>query len=332
MKMKILAVRVGRVGDTVMMTPALTALLQYYPDAEITLLLSPAGKALLKDFHPNIKHIWTWQRSGILRPIKDKKNILKNLASTHFDKIICFDTSPRIGSLFTGLDTDLQQFRWPKTLIHCARAYLEFVAEISDKPAIDTYNYLPVREDASKQLAAELSEHGITSDDKILMIHPTFSGYSPYGIRKREAKLRKLWSPENYGRLIDKIAGSTDQKIRTVIMLLPDEFPFGRKILDNSNSDILLLKSESTFERYKAMIQRANVILTPDSGPMHVASALGTKIVAFFSMKDPGDCGPYMAPDKFIILRSEDMPQPEKGINAIDVKTVYDAVMRLFAR
>ena len=38
MSEKILAVRVGRVGDTVMMTPALTALLQYYPDAEITLL------------------------------------------------------------------------------------------------------------------------------------------------------------------------------------------------------------------------------------------------------------------------------------------------------
>ncbi len=49
--MNILAVRVGRVGDTVMMTPALTALIKYYPDAEITLLVSPVGKLLLNDFH-----------------------------------------------------------------------------------------------------------------------------------------------------------------------------------------------------------------------------------------------------------------------------------------
>jgi len=70
--MKILAVRVGRVGDTVMMTPALTALLQYYPDTDITLLVSPTGKALLKDFHHNIKDIWTWNRSGLIKPIIDK--------------------------------------------------------------------------------------------------------------------------------------------------------------------------------------------------------------------------------------------------------------------
>jgi ADP-heptose:LPS heptosyltransferase len=77
------------------------------------------------------------------------------------------------------------------------------------------------------------------------------------------------------------------------------------------------------------MIQRADVLLTPDSGPMHMASALGTRIVAFFSMKDPGDCGPYMDPVKFIVLRSENFQHPEKGINAIDIDTVYEACARL---
>ena len=79
------------------------------------------------------------------------------------------------------------------------------------------------------------------------------------------------------------------------------------------------------------MIQRADVLLTPDSGPMHMASALGTKVVAFFSMKDPGDCGPYMEPSKFTILRSENTEHPEKGIAAIDVQTVYDACKKMLA-
>jgi heptosyltransferase I len=113
------------------------------------------------------------------------------------------------------------------------------------------------------------------------------------------------------------------------MVLLPDELSYGERIRKHSNDNIMLLRSESTFERYKAMIQRADVLLTPDSGPMHMASALGTKIVAFFSMKDPGDCGPYMDPKKFIILRSENTAQPEKGINAIDVDTVYDACKNL---
>ena len=190
------------------------------------------------------------------------------------------------------------------------------------------YNYLPVKPEAKKEVDAELEKHGITAEDTILMIHPTFSGYSPYGIRKRKAKLRKLWSPENYGALIKRVSAiETDNgsHVKPIMVLLPDELSFGEMIVKHSENKVLLLKSESTFERYKAMIKRADVLLTPDSGPMHMASALGTRIVAFFSMKDPGDCGPYMDPSKFIILRSEDTATPELGINAIAVDAVYNA-------
>lgn len=332
--MKILAVRVGRVGDTVMMTPALTALLHYYPDAEVTLLVSPVGKHLLKNFHPQIKDIWTWNRSGILRPIIDKNTILKRLNDSSFDKVICFDTSHRIADLFTNIKTDFQQYTGSTELKHCARAYLDFLAQISNRPVVDTYNFLPVNQDARNHVDEELRKHGITPDDKLLMIHPTFSGYSRFGIRKRQAKLRKLWSPINYGKLISRMTDSSNTdntRIKVLMVLLADELSYGEKIVKQSKNNILLLKSESTFERYKAMIQRADVLLTPDSGPMHMASALGTKIVAFFSMKDPGDCGPYMDPSKFIILRSEDTLHPEKGINAIDVDTVYSACNKLLS-
>jgi len=330
--MKILAVRVGRVGDTVMMTPALTALLKYYPEADITLLVSPVGKALLKDYHNNIKDIWTWNRSGLIKPVIDKNNILKKLAQTHFDKIICFDTSPRIGGLFDNIKTDFKQYKGSSELKHCAKAYLDFVAEACEKPVVNTYNYLPIKDEDRNSVNEELQKHGISKTDRLLMIHPTFSGYSRFGIRKRHAKLRKLWSPDNYGELVKKITHTQQDnatQVKAFMVLLPDEISYGEKIVQKSDNSILLLKSESTFERYKAMIARADVLLSPDSGPMHMASALGTKVVAFFSMKDPGDCGPYMAPEKFIILRSENTAQPEKGINAIDVDTVYDACTRL---
>lgn len=333
MSQKILAVRVGRVGDTVMMTPALTALLKYYPDAEITLLVSPVGRALLNDFHSNIKDVWTWNRSGLIRPVIDKNNILKKLKTIHFDKIFCFDTSPRIGALFDGVNSEFHQYKGSKVLKHCAKAYLDFLAEACDKPVFETYNYLPVNSDARTQVDDELRKHNISTDDLLLMIHPTFSGYSRFGIRKRMAKIRKLWSPDNYGQLVKKITEENinNKPVKAFMVLLPDEISYGKMITKHSNNNILLLKSESTFERYKAMIQRADVLLTPDSGPMHMASALGTKIVAFFSMKDPGDCGPYMDPAKFIILRSENFDHPERGIAAINVDSVYDACKKLLS-
>jgi ADP-heptose:LPS heptosyltransferase len=328
--MKILAVRVGRVGDTVMMTPALSEIIQYYPDAEITLLTSPVGKQLLSKFHPNITNILSWQRSGIIKPYIDKFNIKKLLQKTHFDKIFCFDTSPRIAGIFSEATGDFywNQHQATTEIKHCAKSYLDFVAGACDRTALPLYNTLPVDDEASKQADNELANIGINKDDILIMFHPTFSGFSKSSLRKKQARLRKLWPVSNYGELAKKLSRLSLEDGRTpktLMVLLPDEISYGEEIVASSGGIIKLLKSQSTFERYKAMLKRADLLITPDSGPMHVASALGTKIIAFFSMKDPGDCGPYMPADNFTILRTEDTATPDKGVAAIDVDTVFNA-------
>lgn len=332
--MKILVIRVGRVGDTVMLTPALSEIIQFYPDAEITLLTSPVGKHLLSSFHPNIKDIWSWQRSGLFQPFIDKSRIQKRLKQIHFDKIFCFDTSPRIAKVVSQTDSS---FYWSKDYItpeikHCAKFYLDFVAKACNKTALQLYNTLPVDTDASTLAETELTNIGIEKQDILVMFHPTFSGFTKSGFRKKQARLRKLWPVENYGELSKKLSNLTlkDGKTpKTLMVLLPDEMSYGEKIVASSNGTIKLLESQSTFERYKAMLQRADLLITPDSGPMHVASALGTKIIAFFSMKDPGDCGPYMPPDRFTILHTEDSDTPEKGVAAINVDTVFSASKKM---
>ena len=324
--MRILAVRVGRVGDTVMMTPALNAILQCYPQAEITILASPEGKLLLSDFHPNIKQIWTWDRHGVFKSWSDKRRILSDIHKSQFDKIYCFDTSPRIASLFDGSDAEFHWFNSAPEPAHTARYYLNLVASTCDASIEGLYNHLPVDSSYRDDVEKELAELDIQNDDLVVMMHPTFSGYSKLGLRKRKARIRKLWPAEYYGKLGQRLSQQqvNGKRIKPLIALLPAEMPLGRKIVALSDNTITLLQSQAAFGRYKALIDRADVMLTPDSGPMHIASALNTRIVAFFSMKDPGDCGPYMDPSRFTILRSDD---PVKGIATIDTDTVYEAVM-----
>ena len=324
--MHILAIRVGRVGDTVMMTPALNAILQCYPQAEITILASPEGKLLLKDFHPRIKEIWTWDRHGLIRAYTDKTKLLGKIQAGNFDKIFCFDTSSRIASLAENSPAEFFWFHSSNELKHSARHYLDLVASNCDIAVEDFYNYLPVDSEYRNQVDQELAAVGIQPDDIVVMMHPTFSGYSRLGLRKRKARIRKLWPAVNYGNLGNMLSQKTidGRRIKPLIALLPRELPLGKKIVGYSKGTITLLESNPTFGRYKALIDRADLILTPDSGPMHIASALGTRIVAFFSRKEPADCGPYMHTSLFTILRSDD---PKKGISTIDVNTVYDAVM-----
>jgi heptosyltransferase-2 len=329
--MHILAVRVGRVGDTVMMTPALSAILQCHPDAELTILASPEGKLLLNDFHPNIKQIWTWDRHGLVKSYADKRSLLKKIAASNFDKIYCFDTSKRIAGLFEHAHTEFHWFHSSDELKHSARHYLDLVASGCDIDAEQFYNFLPVDDGYRKQVDKELETQGIMPEDLVVMMHPTFSGYSRLGLRKRHARIRKLWPVGSYAELGKRLADETidGRAIKPLIALLPRELELGRKIVSNSDGKVTLLESYPTFGRYKALIARANLLLTPDSGPMHIASALGTPIVAFFSMKEPADCGPYMEPSLFTILRSDD---PVKGISTIDVDTVHDAVLSQLQR
>jgi heptosyltransferase-2 len=324
--MHILAVRVGRVGDTVMMTPALSAILQCYPQAQLTILASPEGKLLLNDFHPNIKQIWTWDRHGVVKSYADKRSLLKKIAASNFDKIYCFDTSQRIASLFDHSQAEFYWFHRSDEIKHSARYYLDLVASSCDIDVEQFYNFLPIDDDYRKQVDEELTRLGIMPEDLVVMMHPTFSGYSRLGLRKRHARIRKLWPVGSYAEIGKRLAGETidGRAVKPLIALLPRELELGRKIVSNSNGTVTLLESQPTFGRYKALIARANLLLTPDSGPMHIASALGTPIVAFFSMKEPEDCGPYMDPALFTILRSDD---PVKGISTIDVDTVYNAII-----
>lgn len=329
--MQILAVRVGRVGDTVMMTPALQAILQCHPDAELTILASPEGKSLLCDFSPAIKEIWTWDRHGPIQSFLNKRALQKKIAASSFDSIYCFDTSPRIAALFADSHCPFHWFHGSDTVKHTAKHYLDLVASVCDKPLADYYNHLPVDHEQSRLLDIELETVGITSQDIVVMMHPTFSGYTKLGLRKRTARIRKLWPAENYGALGKRLSDtetSDGRKIKPVIALLPKEISLGKEIVKHSDGAVTLLESQPTFGRYKALLKRADLLLTPDSGPMHIASALGTRIVAFFSMKDPGDCGPYMTTGNFTILRSDD---PVNGIANIDVDTVYHAIIQQLA-
>ena len=95
--MKILVIRIGRAGDMVMMTPALTALIDKYPAADITVLTSPDGRRVLKDFHPQIKNIWILDRKKLLpfiQRIAGKRAGLKPLRSTEDQSSVAFDDLP----------------------------------------------------------------------------------------------------------------------------------------------------------------------------------------------------------------------------------------------
>lgn len=328
--MRILVVRIGRAGDIVMTTAALNALFNCYPKADFTLLTSPDGNRLLKNYSPLIIDTWVWDRSSLTAGIQKNKLKVK-IDDAGFDKIFCFETSASIAKLFRDSDAELYQPVHTNKLQHSAQLYLNMVKRSCGDDIGSYYASLPVSDSALSEVNQELQNIGIDADDIVIAMHPTFSGFSRFPFIKSKARKNKLWPAQRFATLGTKLSRlrlGNDKHPHIIIDLLESESALGKTIVKMSSGKIKLLTEPANMERYKALLKRVDILVSPDTGPMHIAAAVNTRIVALFSGKSPADCGPFMPDYMFTTLQSEKMPEPSLGISAIPVDAVYQACLQ----
>ncbi len=106
---------------------------------------------------------------------------------------------------------------------------------------------------------------------------------------------------------------------------MPEEKELGMKIIEASQHNVKLLTPAPDFERYKATLARMDLLIVPNTGPMHIAAAVGTNIVSLFSIHNPKDCAPFTDQSKLTVLRAEDCQDPEQGLAAISADDVFQA-------
>ncbi len=321
--MRTLAVRIGRAGDIVMTTPALETLLEAFPEARMTMLTSKDGRRLLNGYHPRLDTIWVYNRSG-LGPYFAAKDLKRKISAAGFDSAYCFDSSRSIRALLRGVVRNLHTLPDPTTPVHCARHYLDLVEQTLGRPVSTRPVRLPVSAEAIAGVHDELARHGIGEKHYLIGIHPTYSGYSR--VFRNRQHIHKMWPAERFAELCRRLQDSNPARPTRIIMdLLPHERQIGERILRQAGNAVTMLTEAPNIERYKALLRRLNLFVTPDTGPMHIAAAMGTEMVTLFSGHDPRDCGPYMDPSKFTILQAEKFPGTRPGIANIEVDAVYQA-------
>lgn len=324
--MKILVVRIGRAGDMVMITPALTAITDKYPGAEITILTSPDGRRVLKDFHPQIKNIWILDRKKLL-PFIQRMKIKHAIQQMDFQHIFCFETKSSFTKLFQGSAAQqhiLQDIK--NSEINFADRCLKIVDSTFTKSQYSVF--LPVQDDARQRAQNVLKEADISDDTFLIGIHPSYSGLGKKFGRNKKSLPHRNWPVSRWGslcKLIDNYAKKNEQNIQIIMDLMPEEKELGLEIIEASQHTVELLTPKPDFERYKATLARMNLLIVPNTGPMHIGAAVGTNIVSLFSIHNPKDCAPFTDEDKLVVLRAEDYQQPELGLAAISAEDVFQA-------
>jgi heptosyltransferase I len=101
------------------------------------------------------------------------------------------------------------------------------------------------------------------------------------------------WRPERYAAAMDHAASKLGFRVALCGGPSAYERAFGDAIVEKAKNKPIDLIGKDTLKQYLALAQRARLVLTPDSGPMHMANAVGTPVLGLHAASNPARSGPY---------------------------------------
>lgn len=142
------------------------------------------------------------------------------------------------------------------------------------------------------------------------------------------------WHAEGYARVADYVQQRHDYRV--VLCGGPSalERDMGDRILAAAKQPVIDLIGKDTIKQLLALLARATVVLTPDSGPMHMANAVGTRVIGLHAASNPHRSGPY-SDRQFCVDRYDDAARTFLGKPAEDLswgkKIEFPGVMDLIS-
>ena len=317
-----------------MITPAVDALLAAFPEAEFHLLTTGDGRRIMAGYHKRITRSFIYSRR-FPRTLVLQRSLLKQFRAEGYARVYIFETKPHYRHWLRGVAPQIFAQSGTSADGHYCNRCLDLVADSLDVPPVRGWVSLPVEEQGRLNARTLLEENGVDPAARLVGLHPTFSGTGLPLFRDRHGNRHRMWPGESFAQLasiLTEMAQEAGMKLALVIDALPTEKKFAQPIVDQCGGAITLLAAAPDFQRYKGLLSLLDVLVTPNTGPMHIAAALDTPLVALFSNWSPDDCGPFMDPQRYQVLQAENTGHPERGLAAIEPRVVAEVVMDLLQR
>lgn len=305
---RILAIRQDNLGDVLVTTPAIHAIRESLPQVWITLLASQVG-AQAGRLNPDVDDVVVYQAPWMdpwaqlpLDPARELR-VVEELRAGDYDAAVIFSSfrqSPlpaaylcylagiplRLAASIDGPGSLLTtRHRHPERMMHEVERGLDLVGAVGLHTSDDRL-VLRVPEGARSQVEDLASGRG-----PLVIVHPGCSMPA------------RTYPWEMYAQVIDGLIH--ELAARVVITGVNGERRLADAIWSRLNActraQTRVTAGELEFSAFCALIERADLVVTNNTGPMHVAAALGTPVVALFALTNPPEqWGPWRAPHRLL--------------------------------
>ncbi len=282
-------VRLSAIGDVTHMVPVVRTIQKHWPDTELTWIIGKSEARLVHDI-PDIEFI----KFDKANAISSYRSVFRKTRRRKFDVLLCAQVSLRanfISSMIPaemklGYDKErskdlhsffIRQHIKPVSRQHVLDSFFSFIEHVGLPYREMNWNYsIP---DEARQFARRY----LAEDRFKLIISPC----STHPLRN--------WSAERYAAVADFAARSLDAQVILCGGNSYTELRMGEKIESHMKTRALNLIGKDTLKQFLALLQGADVIISPDSGPAHIATGLGTPVIGLYAASNPRRSGPYFS-------------------------------------
>ncbi len=334
---RVLVVLPNWYGETLFATPFLRALRSAQPSAFLAAVGWPRCREVLLH-NPCVDELIDYDERGADRGLRGAARLLRALRARHVDAAFVLRPSLSRTALLAlagipqrvGFANDKSGWLLthrapaPSGREHKAASYLRLLTAVGVEATPHPYEYVvsPEEERAARRL---LAQHHLANGRPWIALHPGANW--PH----------KQWPAERLAAVGDRLASS--HRVQIVLTGGPADAPLVDAVRRQMRSGAVVLAGETTFRQLGACLQHAQLVVTHDTGALHLAAALGRPVVALYGPTSPALTGPLGDPRCTVVLHHPGccprIPcyQPHHpshpGMAAITVDEVYDAAAQL---
>jgi lipopolysaccharide heptosyltransferase II len=284
------------VGDGIMSLPALEALRARLPGTEVVLLVKPWVSEIYW-YHPAVSRLIVYDPKTRHRGLSGFQKLIEEIRAERFEAALLFQNAFQAALIAwaaripvrVGYATDGRAGLLTDAIIrppashygHQAGYYLQllFRAGLIENPQIPAQVRIQIQQAEKNWAAKQLKAMGLSGPRFLIGLNPG----AAFGPAKR-------WRFDRYADLADRLIGALHADV--LIFGSSGERLLAEKIARAMKHTPIVLAGETSMRQLMALLAQCRLVVTNDSGPMHLAAALGLPVVAIFGSTDERATGP----------------------------------------
>jgi heptosyltransferase-3 len=314
---RVLVVKLAHLGDVLLVSPVLSVLKARAPHAEVDALVYTDTAPMLEN-HPALSQLFTLRRGNKLSGLGGEISLLKKLRGRRYDLVVALSDKPRIAWMtrisgaryaVTPARPDRPGF-WQRSFTHfyplprgntrhTVEVHLDALRRLGLRPEAGEKRLVmvPGRE-AEERVGKLMAQHALEAK-RFVQMHPA------------SRWLFKCWPADRVAELIN-LLHSRGERIVLTGAGDGNEAAYMDEVRKRLRQPVVDLAGQLDLKALAALAARARLFVGVDSAPMHIASAMGTPVVALFGPSGDVEWGPWQVAHRIV---ASDMACRPCGIN-----------------